>query len=155
MKFFYSTLIMGLVFSPLCYADCSTESKQAALKFINGYVQYMQQYRPDSNQWVAKHKTLTPSFKTTYKKLIDAALKEDPELGLGFDPILDGQDFADKFDKIKSCNEKSGVMLLSGSWGPDTKERMEVAVKPVNKNGKWLIDGSGVINIPETEQAPR
>ena len=96
MKRFYLILGLGLFISPLSYADCSPASQQAALKFINSYVK-----QADSDQWVAKQTSLTPSFKAAYKKLVDEARKIDPEIGLGFDPIVDGQDFPEKFDKIK------------------------------------------------------
>lgn len=42
MQIIYPTLLLGLMLSPLSYADCSSASKQAALKFINGYVSYLQ-----------------------------------------------------------------------------------------------------------------
>jgi len=154
MKLFYSALVLGLALSPLSHADCSAASKQAALNFINTYIKLSDQGGSNYDKWVANHKALTPNFKTAYKKMIEQGKKEDPELGLGFDPIIDGQDFPDKFDKVKIC-KPSGVIWVSGSWTPDSKKTMEIAVKPIQKQGKWLIDGSGVINIPEKEQAKR
>lgn len=155
MKWVYATLVLGLLISPVSYADCSPASKQAALNFINSYQKIFHHNHPDPDKWVANHKTLTPSFKAAYKKLIDQGKKDDPEIGLGFDPIIDGQDSPEKFDKVKSCKEKSGVIWVSGIWNPGQTDTMEIAVKPIQKNGKWLIDGSGVINIPTKEQAPR
>lgn len=155
MQIIYPTLLLGLILSPLSYADCSSASKQAALKFINGYVSYLQQEQADSDQWVAKHRSLTPSFKAAYKKLVDEARKIDPEIGLGFDPIVDGQDFPEKFEKVQSCDNKSGVVLVSGRWTSESSEAMEIAIKPIKIKEQWLIDGAGVINIPSKEQAPR
>lgn len=151
MKPFYPTLMLGLVLSPLSQADCSTASKQAALQFINSYIASIEENETD--QWVANNKQLTQRFKTSYKKMIDDARKIDPEIGLGFDPIVDGQDFVNHFDTVVRC-KKSGFMQVSGTW-EGSKETMEVTVKLLKVQGRWLIDGSGVINIPTQEQASR
>jgi hypothetical protein len=154
MKLLGISLLLSLVLSPSVHADCSAASKEAALSFMNTYVKYISADDADADQWVAESQTLSTAFKTAYKKLVDDARKEDPELGLDFDPIVDGQDFVEHFDQVKQCNESSGVLIISGKW-PDSKETMEVAVKPSKENDQWLIDGAGVINIPEAEQAQR
>lgn len=156
MKFLSLGLLIGLVISPLTYADCGDASKQAALDFMNSYVNLFDDEEVDSDKWIAENKQLTSSFKDAYKKLVEDALKADPELGLDSDPIIDGQDSAEQFDKVTKCDEKSGVLLVSGPWDEeDTNVRMEVAVKPVKDKDQWLIDGAGIINIPKEAQAPR
>ena len=157
MKLFYPALVLGLALSPLSHADCSTDSKQAALNFINSYAAFFHKNPPDPNsdQWVADNKNLTPQFKATYKKLVGDARKENFESSQDSDPIVDAQDAAERFGKVISCDKKSGVMLVSGLWDPNHKDTMEIAVKTIQKQGKWLIDGSGVINIPKKQRAPR
>lgn len=155
MKAQFPVLCLSLLMSSVSYADCSDASKQAALSFMNSYLASFETDPEHSDQWVADNQQLTQSFKTAYKKLIEEARKKDPELGLGFDPIIDAQDSSEKFDTVSQCNEKSGVLLVSGLWSADSEERMEVAVKPIKAKGQWLIEGAGVINIPKKQRAPR
>ncbi|WP_298611341.1 hypothetical protein [uncultured Thiothrix sp.] len=154
MQLVYSFCALGLLLSPISQADCSSASKQAALNFMNSYTQYFKEDQPDPDKWVATSEALTPGFKAAYKQLIEHAKKADPELGLGFDPIIDGQDSPDKFTEVTSCKEKSGIMLVKGSW-EGANEGMEVAIKPIKIKTQWLIDGAGIVNIPEKEQAAR
>ena len=150
MKHLYSLALLGFLASPLAHADCSNASKQIALNFINTYIKTV-----DSDKWVTTNKQVTTNFKQAYKKLVDDARKLDPEIGLGFDPILDAQDFPDRFDKIKRCDKKTGVMLVSGQWNSSNSDTMEVAVKVIKQQNQHLIEGAGIINIPKAQQAAR
>ena len=75
---------------------------QVALKFINDYCEFCNQQLKKNKSilstdvWIAKNNLLSISFKKSYKGLVDAAKKEDPELGLDFDPIFDAQDFPER-----------------------------------------------------------
>lgn len=82
--------------SNFCYADCK-QSAVIANQFINGYIKYnnavyQQKSQETVVEWLQKNKTVTPHFKQSYQQLVTQAEKENPELGLNFDPILDAQD---------------------------------------------------------------
>ena len=155
MKLISTVLSLTLIsLSTATLADCSPASEAAALKFVNSYISYLNKDSADSEQWVATNSQLTPAFKSAYKKLVADARKKDPELGLDFDPILDAQDYVEKFTDIANCNAKTGVMWVSGKW-KGSNSTMQVAVLPKNINSQWLIQGAGVINIPKKQRAPR
>ncbi|MEA5097662.1 MAG: hypothetical protein VB032_03915, partial [Burkholderiaceae bacterium] len=79
-----------------------------------------------------------------YKKIIADAFKNDPEMGLGADPIFDAQDYPDQGFKVLSCNEKSNYVTLQGvDW-----QDFRVVVKTIKTEKGWLVDGAGIINIP-------
>ena len=61
-----------------------------ALKFINDYAEFCspENHHSSDSSWIQDNPLLTSSFKTRYKNILDSAQKQDPELGLDFDPIL-------------------------------------------------------------------
>ncbi|MDM1548763.1 hypothetical protein HX096_12960 [Empedobacter falsenii] len=124
-----------------------------ALDFMNNYVDYIIDTIGKINQdeYIKQNELLTQSFKDRYKFVQDSAFKVEPEVGLDFDPIVDGQDFPDKGFKIKSIDKATGLVTLQGiDW-----QDFEVVLKVVNENNKSLINGSGIINIPMNKQAKR
>jgi hypothetical protein len=54
---------------------------------------------------------VTVGFKVELKRIIDEAEKNDPELGLGFDPVLDAQDNPSKFE---IDNTDSEYLIVKG-----------------------------------------
>jgi hypothetical protein len=137
--------------------ECS-ESKlypgvNIALTFINDYTKFCNSQKPKLNtmDWLNQNQLITDNFKKTFKNLHDKAIKDDPELGLDFDPIFDAQDFPDKGFELMSCDSKSGYVTVKGKDWP----AFILVLKVVYKNNKWLVDGAGVINIPETRRAKR
>lgn len=165
MKRIHLFILVVLTFSCSSRPDSSqkrTEEKQTeisapdfnvALKFINEYTDYcnnLTESNLDSN-WVYKNQLLTKKFKNRYKALLDSAYKEEPEVGLDFDPIFDAQDFPDKgFVILKTDNNTEYVTVKGKNW-----EKFKVVLKVVYQDGKWLVDGSGIINIPADKQAKR
>ena len=170
MKIIYALLI------PIVLCSCNTSSKNEvknnkpiennqsktaetktdytiAVNFMNNYVDYISDTigKISDDEFIKKNKFVTQQFKDRYKTIIDSANKAEPEVGLDFDPIIDGQDYPDKGFKIKSIDEKNGFVTLSGIDWTD----FEVAVKVVNENNKTFVDGSGIINIPTNKQAKR
>ena len=128
--------------------DCNV-----ALKFINDYVALLTHLPSAVNEddWVAHNSLLTDNFKTTYKDLLDSAQKADPELGLDFDPILDAQDFPDKGFELVNCDNETGYVDVKGKELND----FTLVLKLVRQNNKWLVDGSGVLNIPVGKRRKR
>ena len=75
----------------------------------------------------------------------DEAEKEDPEMGLDYDPIVPGNDIPDEGFELKHFDKKTNLIIVKGKNWPE----FEVTIKLVLQNGKWLIDGCGVVNIPK------
>ncbi|GEM51335.1 hypothetical protein [Empedobacter brevis] len=118
---------------------------KVAVDFMNAYVK-----KTSDNEFVMMNDLLTENFKKRYETVMDSAYKVEPELGLGFDPIVDGQDFPNQFT-IKKIDQSSGFVTLQGvDW-----QEFEVVLKVVTENNQSLVDGSGIINIPKIKQAKR
>lgn len=128
-----------------------------ALKFINDYTEVLNNILHKKTEstivdnWIANNTALTTNFKTTYKNLLDFAYKEEPEVGLDFDPILDAQDFPDKGFELVNCDSETGYVIVRGR----DMEDFILTLKIIQRNNKWLVDGSGIINIPKNKRARR
>jgi hypothetical protein len=120
-----------------------------AVQFMNAYTAYCMQ--PGDANWIEKQPLLTDNFKATHKKLLEDALKEDPEMGLGFDPIFDAQDFPDKGFTLSKTDTANGYVTVSGNGWPD----FYVVLKVVRQGDQSFVDGAGVINIPQDKRAKR
>ena len=74
---------------------------QVALNFMNQYTGYLQSQFPALDEtpgmleWVEAHPDVSVNFKRALSELLEEGEKEAPGYGLGFDPILDAQDFPD------------------------------------------------------------
>lgn len=117
---------------------------QVALDVMNDYVSACNELK-DPGKWVEKHRLLTKEFKRDYKKLIKEAYEADPEMGLGFDPIFNAQDYSEKGYELNSFDSKTGLVVLQGVDSPDFKTRLVVKLV----GDKCLVDGAGVIRMPE------
>lgn len=128
--------------------DCSV-----ALKFINNYSEFCTPKSPtnDDTLWIENNPLLTKNFKQEYNHILTEALKIDPEIGLGFDPIFDAQDFPDLGFELIKCDSKTGYVTVRGV---DWKE-FSVTLKVVVEDGKSLVEGAGIVNIPERKRAKR
>jgi hypothetical protein len=152
---FAITLLAATIFSNVCHADCMPQAN-AANSFMNEYIKYCvdaynNKTKETTGHWVKRNTEITDNFKSTYAKLVEDANKEDPEMGLGSDPILDAQDYPDHGFKILSCDEQSDLVTLQGiDW-----EAFTVVVKTIKAERGWLVDGAGVINIPKIKRAHR
>lgn len=123
---------------------------QVGLIFINDYLEFLYNFDEKSNRvdWINQRKDVSTKFKTELKTLEDAAEKENPEYGLGFDPILDAQDSPSKFE-IESKNEN--YLIVRGVDWPDFR----LTIKLVHDRENWLVDGAGVINVPKDQRIER
>lgn len=121
-----------------------------AIKFINAY-------NDNSNKmgkavpildWVNANTQSTQVFKTELKKIIDEA---DPEMGLDADPIIDAQDNPSKGFELESFDEASNYLTVHGIEQADFK----ITMKVVEQSGNYLVDGCGIVNIPQDKRAKR
>ena len=118
------------------------EGTAVAEKFINDYVancNKMNEAVPTLD-WIMANPDASPEFKKAAKKLIEDAYKDDPELGLGYDPIFNAQDYPE-----------DGFIISSGEPGKMTAEGkgMENFTVPMSAqkiNGRWMVTLCGDIN---------
>ena len=131
----------------------NTPDFNVALNFINDYTKFCTKtdQRSTEAEWIKQNSLLTDNFKNRYRGLLDSAQKKDPELGLDFDPIFDAQDFPEKGFSIAKIDTLSGYVTVAGN---DWKD-FELVLKVEQENNKWLVDGAGVINIPDDKRAKR
>lgn len=124
-----------------------------ALKFINSYIDFCNNKNESNNtiEWINSNQLTTKQFKETHQSTINAAFVDDPELGLGFDPILDAQDYPEKGFEIDTYDNKSNIAILKGIQWIDFK----LTIKLVFENHQWLVDGCGIINLPEDKRSLR
>lgn len=136
------------------YSESVTESqKTTSLKFINGYVENANRMGKalETREWVKQNPLVTKSFVKAVTNLIDDAEKADPELGLDFDPIFDAQDYPEEGFQVVQADEKTGYVTVSGKEWTDFKLKLKL----IREGQHWLVDGAGVINIPEEERTSR
>lgn len=130
------------------------ESKvKNALAFINAYVENVNKMNKAMGimEWVNSNNLATKSFKAELKRIIEEAYKQDPEPGLGADPILDAQDNPEKGFELETFDENTYYLTVKGKDWPAFKLTMKMA----KENGNWLVDGCGIINIPNHKQAKK
>lgn len=140
--------------SPTIFKTDSPNSKiDKALAFINGYVDNCNRMnqRIDDVVWVNSNNLASKSFKVELKRILDDAYKEEPEVGLDFDPILDAQDWPDKGFELEAIDERTNFLTVRGKDWPEFKLTMKI----IEENGTWLVDGCGIINIPKDKKAER
>ncbi len=128
-------------------------AQKVAVDFINNYVAYCNNYSADYDliKYILKQPNVTQNFKTELKSLVTEAKKNDPIVGLGFDPIFDAQDYPYKGFQLATTHPKNNLITVVGIDWSDFK----LNIKMKQKNGAWLVDGVGVINILEKERIER
>jgi len=124
-----------------------------ALKFINDYVEYCNKIENVLGviEWVNTNQSTTEKFKSELTRILGEAKKGDSELGLGFDPIFDAQDYPENGFEIESIDKTTSYLIVKGKNWDGFKLKMKIK----KENDKWLIDGCGIINIPKDNQIRR
>ncbi len=114
-----------------------------AVNFINGYVDLNNKQIAinDRLTWINNNKFGTDNFKKIVKKILGKASKDEP---LEADPVFNAQDYPDKGFEIVNFDENSGYVILRGIGWHDFK----LVIKLVQVDGRTLVDGCGMINIP-------
>jgi len=124
-----------------------------ALTFLNSYVDNCNKMKESIGvvEWVNSNKLTTNTFRTELKRILDEAYKLEPEIGLDADPIFDAQDFPEKGFELESFDSKTNYIVVKGKNRPDFK----LTIKMVMENNDWLVDGCGMINIPNDKRIAR
>ena len=123
---------------------------EVALRFISDYARYSNDMDSETRliDWIGSRKDITDSFKSELRRILDEAEKESPETGLGFDPVVDAQDFPSSFEIAQT----DGLyVVVKGIEWPEFK--LTISVRSVG--GKWCVDGAGIVNIPENKRIQR
>lgn len=152
----YTFMLLFLIIS--CKESSNSKNKNTkslhnldynvALKFINDYNEDFFNPRNETLEWLSKNKVVTKNLIDRYKQMVDSAENDEPELGLEFDPIINGQDSDDQGFEIAEIDSLNGYVIVQGRSYPEYK----IVLKVIEKNGATLVDGSGVINIPKSKQ---
>jgi hypothetical protein len=142
---------LGLVFAfaPCLAASPNDDVVKVAESF---YAQYYKEYlhKPAKGnsdkaliRWVAANPNLSDTFKQGLRQTLLDARKAEPEMGLGYDPILMAQDYPDKGYRAKDIQVTGdkASLVMEGIDAPDFK----ILVKLVNSANKWKIDSIGEV----------
>jgi hypothetical protein len=126
------------------------KTEKVGLKFINNYVEYCNKEYPKIGiiEWTFKQKNVTEKFKYELKKIIQESEKLDPELGLGFDPIFNAQDYPDEGFELEKIESNNLYIIVKGKNWNSFKSKMKMKFE----NGNWLVNGVGIINMNEKER---
>jgi len=143
MRISIVALLMGLNLSLFSQTTIVKPSfnPQIAVRFLNDYIKILDNRKNNTQDWIKNNYLLTNKFKAEYKKSVNGYA----------DPILDAQDYPDKGFKIMKSDSISGYVILQGV---DWLEFL-LTVRIVLQDNKWLIDGSGVVNVPENKKSKR
>lgn len=129
------------------------EKVNLALTFINSYVENSNKMNEGLAllDWVNSQTIVSSSFKTEVKKIIDEAMKEDPEMGLDADPIFDAQDYPSEGFELDTFDDKTNTVLVKGKDASDFK----LLIQLIDENGAILINGCGIVNVPVGQRVKR
>ena len=124
-----------------------------ALTFLNSYVDNCNKMKESIGviEWVDSNKLTTNRFKTELKRIMEDAYKVEPDIGLDADPIFDAQDYPDKGFELDSLDSTTNILLVKGKNWPEFK----LTIRMVKENADWLVDGCGMINIPNDKRVAR
>ncbi len=126
---------------------------EIGLEFINSYVANCNKVEESVGvvEWVNGSNMVTKRFKKELKTIVDEAYKANPEMGLDADPIFDAQDYPDKGLELESFDSKTNFIVVKGKEWADFK----LTMKMVLENDNWLVDGCGIINVPNGKRIAR
>lgn len=126
---------------------------QNALRFINAYVENCNKSKDATSAvvWVNSIVWVTQDFKNQLTTMVQQANEKDPEMGLGFDPILNAQDYPTAGFEIDSTDSVNQYIVLKGKdW-----DSFKLTLRLRYFNSQWLVDGCGVVNMPADKQDKR
>lgn len=126
-----------------------TENYQAALDFINGYVENIETM--EILEYVNQSTLASANLKAALEMIVIEAWETNPKIGLDFDPLFDAQDFPSEGMELHEFNSETGHVLMKGiGW-----DEFIVAARIIKQNDYILVDGCGVVNMSEQEMASR
>lgn len=124
--------------------DEQNQMQKIALDFINSYVAICNNRISEKDEivWISKQNNLTKSFKSEFKSILENARKRHPELGLGYDPIFNAQDYPENgFELLKVDRQNNRVIVKGKKWA-----QFQRTIKMKQINNVWFVNGFGIIN---------
>lgn len=134
-------LISMFVFTQSVYA-CERQSKAAEV-FLNAYIN--QDDNLSARDWLEASGLTTNAFLAAYDALLSEAYRENPDYGLGYDPITQSQDTPDRY--IATHCEGNKVHLEGKAYPQFTAD-----VSLVEVDNVWLVNESGSVSIQNLSQ---
>ncbi|NME68600.1 hypothetical protein [Flammeovirga aprica] len=136
-----------------CKLKDNNEATEVAIKFINDYVKNCNRMNEQIEiiNWVEGNSNISNSFKSELHTIIALAEKNDPEIGLGFDPIFDAQDYPEEGFRLSNFDTTNYYLTVEGiRW-----KEFKITMKVIKLKNDWVVDGCGIINIPAAKRALR
>ena len=132
------TLAIALTCITALHADDKADASKVVNSFYDTYIAAMIKQQ-NGEKLMQKSPQLSPAFKKVHGALVAKAWKENPELGLGYDAIVCGQDFPDAGFAVTSITLKDtkGTAVVSSK---DKEFKHTIPIKLVKIDGKWLIN---------------
>lgn len=142
-KILFFIFIFHFLIVPVQAATLEEDVKKAVESFYGDYLEYLKtpvrgDYDERLIRWVSSHPQVSDEFKKVFKKTLQDARHADPELGLGYDPIINAQDYPDKGFRaadIKVNGDNATVTMEGIGWSG-----FRVTVGLVLRKTKWLIN---------------
>jgi len=130
-------------------AASDDENYQAALDFINSYIESIDQL--EILEFARNSALATDKLKTELENIVILAWEENPRIGLLADPLFDAQDYPPNGFELHEFDPQTGYVIVKGiDW-----EDFKVAMKVVDVDGHILVDGCGIVNMPENKRIER
>lgn len=117
-----------------------------ALEFLNQYIARPlgdEEYHSELMLWLENNGMTTSEFRETLDLLLTQAYEDDSELGLGYDPIIMGQDHAESYE-LNYYDAENNVFLLRGKG---EESQFEAKIRVIEIDGRLLVDACGEINF--------
>jgi|688.fasta_scaffold18762_10 hypothetical protein len=120
------------------------QAVEVALSFVNAYVVNCNQMSKALavEEWVVMNTQTTMEFKAALTNLVNEAKKNDPEIGLEADPILNAQDYPENGFELESLDQTGNIIHLKGKGQPEFKLNLQMK----QENGAWLVNSCGMVN---------
>lgn len=117
---------------------------QVAVSFINDYFTNLNAWPAHIgyDEWLFSRNDASDGLKQRLKDLIEEAEKLDPEMGLDYDPIINGQDHPETKMVLKSVDLQTGAIVVQGE-APN--QWYEIPMQMEYLDGKWLVSGCGAL----------
>lgn len=131
-------------------AEDSSKGVEVALLFINDYVEHCMRIgqKEGTDEWLESNSFISKNFLYAWQTILNNSYKDDAyKEDHGYsDPILNlyVYDLPNEGFELESFNPLTAYCIV---WGKKWKE-FRLAMKIINENGKWLVDGCGSVNIP-------
>ena len=123
-------------------------AETVAVNFINNYVDYCENHAGSIQyvDWAKNEEYVSSVFVDSLEKMVSDAYAIEPEMGLGYDPIFNAQDYPSEGFEFKSLTKEQTYVVTV--CGKEWKE-FEVNIKLVSTRASMLIIGAGVVNMKD------